>query len=226
MFKFNPDTTEKIQTNIAMSTMFIKIIMASFPMLFVPQKCGTHVCSMVDKITGWHVLSTFNFATFLLFLRLYYVQKKRENFLIEYFDEDDQVAEDELTKQIEKFPVIKKEVCILNHQIRVANSRCIWAFVFNSTWSILFILIMRYLDATTITVLLTNSLLVSGKLDQIRQSYLGDDLAQSTVQTVPKVFNVIDKDYILKEDHKDIEIIELTIEDDSLGTDEHKNTDN
>jgi len=224
MFKLDPDTKEKIQTNLSMAGMFVKVIMASFPMFFVPQKCGDHVCSMGDKLTGWAALTTVNFTTFILFLRLYYIQKKREDFLIEYFDEDDEVAENALDDQIEKYPVIKQKISLLNGNIQSANSKCTWAFGVNSIWSILFILTMRYLDATTITVLLTNSLLVSGKLDQIRQSYIGDDIAQSTVSTVPKVFNIIDKDYVKKLENEDIEIIELNIDDE--GKEEHKKSDN
>jgi len=223
MFKFDPDTTEKIQTNAAMAGMFVKVIMASFPMFFVPQKCGDHVCSMVDKLTGWAALTTVNFITFAAFVRLYYIQKKREDFLVEYFDRDEDVAENALDEQILKYPNIKKEIYLLNNKISVTNKFCTGAFVVNSIWSILFILIMRYLDATTITVILTNSLLVNGKLDQIRQSYLGNDIAQSTVQTVPKVFNIIDKDYQKKIENQDIEIIELNIED---GSEEQKNTSN
>jgi len=223
MFKINPDTTEKIQTNMSMAGMFVKVIMASFPMFFVPQKCGDHVCSMVDKLTGWKALTTVNFITFASFLRLYIIQKRREDFLIEYFDEDDEVAENALDEQIEKYPIIKNRIQLLNKQIRETNKICTGAFVVNSFWSILFILIVRYLDATTITVLLTNSLLVNGKLDQIRQSYIGDDLAQSTVCTVPKVFNVIDKDYVKKLENEDIEIIELKIDDE--GKEEQKKSD-
>ena len=193
---FDQDTKDKIQNTISMGTMFVKILMASFPMMFVPQQCGDEPCSMSDKLFNWGWLSLVNGITFASFIRLYYVQGKREHFLIEYLDEDDTVAENELNEQIIKYPIIHKDLLQLNKDIKISNIICISTFVVNTIYSSCFILIQRYLDSTTVTVLLTNSLLVQGKLMQIRESYIGDDLGVSTVSTCPRIYNVIDKDYI------------------------------
>jgi len=207
---FDQDTKDKIQNSISMGTMFVKILMASFPMMFVPQQCGNEPCSMTDKLFNWGWLSLVNGITFASFIRLYYVQGKREHFLIEFLDEDDTVAENELNEQIIKYPIIHKNLLQLNKDIEISNIICISTFVINTIYSSCFILIQRYLDSTTVTVLLTNSLLVQGKLMQIRESYIGDDLGVSTVSTSPRIYNVIDTDYTIPSTEN--EVLKLVLE--------------
>ena len=188
------DTVEKIQGYIAMGGMFVKILMASFPMMFVPQLCDGEPCSMSDKFLGWNWLMLVNVTTFCSFCNLYYIQAKREFFMIDYFDEDDDKSENALFDEIEHYPLIKRKINKLNKKIGSANTACIVFFGINTIWSSGFILAQRYLDATTITVLLTNSILVQGKLMQIRDAHTSEDLAQSSVGTRPKKYNIIDVD--------------------------------
>tara|TARA_X000001036_G_C20667554_1_gene801256 strand:- start:1701 stop:2384 length:684 start_codon:yes stop_codon:yes gene_type:complete len=114
--------------------------------------------------------------------------------MIDYFDEDDDKSENALFDEIEHYPLIKRKINKLNKKIGSANTACIVFFGINTIWSSGFILAQRYLDATTITVLLTNSILVQGKLMQIRDAHLSEDLAQSSVGTRPKKYNIIDVD--------------------------------
>tara|TARA_B100001094_G_C17982789_1_gene696074 strand:+ start:8 stop:856 length:849 start_codon:yes stop_codon:yes gene_type:complete len=215
--ELDQDTKDRIQNTFSMGIMFIKILMASFPMLFVPQQCDGEPCSMSEKMLGWGWLSLVNVITFASFIGLYFFQGKREHFLIEYLDEDDNVAENKLTTQILEYPIIRAGLLELNKNIMYTNMLCIFMFIINTVYSSCFILIKRYLDSTTITVLLTNSLLVQGKLMQIRQSYTGDDLGVSTVATSPKVYNVIDKDHIRPINEKALlNIISPRISDEAL----------
>ena len=104
------DTVEKIEGYVAMGTMFIKILMASFPMMFVPQLCDGDPCSMNDKIVGWNWLMITNFFTFFTFCNLYYAQGKREFYMIDYFDEDDEKSENYLAEEILDYPAIHKKI--------------------------------------------------------------------------------------------------------------------
>ena len=192
--EMDPDTQERIGAGIGMLSMGVKIMMASFPMLFVPQMCDDKPCSMGEKFTGWKYLMFMNFCTFGAFMNLYRIQWNRENYMIDFFDEDDDKAENYLTEEIKQYPNILKKITSLNKNIKFANNISIGAFLINTIYSSSFILTIRYLDSTTLTVLLTNSLLVQGKLLQIRGAYTCDDYAQSTVGTRPKVYNIIDVD--------------------------------
>ena len=192
--EMDDDTVEKIQGYIAMGGMFIKILMASFPMMFVPQLCDGEPCSMAEKFLGWNWLMIVNVMTFGSFCNLYYIQAKREFYMIDFFDEDDEKSENALFDEIEHYPLIKRKILKLNKKLASGNNACIIFFAINTIWSSCFILAQRYLDATTITVLLTNSILVQGKLMQIRDAHTSEDLAQSSVGTRPKKFNIIDVD--------------------------------
>jgi len=196
MFSFDPDTKEKMENYTSSVGMFVKILMASFPMLFVPQQCEDGPCSMEDKISAWSYLFAVNVMTFGMFGGLYFVQTHRETFMIDNFDEDDDKAENYLTEQIVAYPKIHTDITNYNNRIRKCNYGAAGMYVLNTIYSAAFIFSQRYLDSTTFTVLMTNSLLVQGKLMQIHASYTSDDLAMSTVATRPKVFNVIDKDVV------------------------------
>ena len=121
-------------------------------------------------------------------------------------------AENHLTDQILKYPEVHNRIVSLNTSIRKCNYACMGMYAVNTVYSSLFILLWRYLDSTTLTVLITNSLLVQGKLMQIHASYTGDDLAMSTVGTRPKVFNVIDKDLVMPVAADDVVIEELAVD--------------
>ena len=132
--------------------------------------------------------------TFFSFVNLYYIQGTRETYMIDFFDEDDERAENFLTDEIESYPTIKSRILDLNKKLHRSNLVCVGFFLMNTIYSSGFILVERYLDTTTLTVLLTNSILVQGKLAQIHSCHTGDDLGQSSVGTRPKKYNVIDKD--------------------------------
>ena len=198
------DTVEKIEGYMAMGTMFIKILMASFPMMFVPQLCDGGPCSMEDKVVSWNWLMITNFITFFTFCNLYHAQGKREFYMIDYFDEDDEKSENYLATEILDYPDIHKKIIKLTKWLEKSNNVCIVSFILNTLYSGIFILSTRYLDTTTLTVLLTNSILVQGKLLQIRAAHQSEDLAQSSVGTKPKKFNIIDVDM-----RKAPELIEL-----------------
>jgi len=193
--QFSNDTKEKMEGYTAMASMFVKVIMASFPLLFVPQECDDNTCSMAQKLNAWEYLTLVNVVTFGTFGYLYYIQASRELFMIEKFDQDDELAENQLSEQILAYPKIHEGIKALNVRIKHANKAAAFLYFINTSCSAAFILSQRYLDTTTITVLLTNALLVQGKLMQIHKVYTGDDLAMSSVIDEPKVFNVIDKDF-------------------------------
>jgi len=204
MKKMDADAKMRMSNTIAMALMFVKIVMASFPFLVVPQECDKEACSMGDKLKFWNIAIIFNGLSFLSFCNLYYIQSRREYFLIDKFDEDDEVAEDELSNEIKGYPDIHKKILDLNNELKMSNKVCIVCFVLNTLGSSIAILASSYLDSTTLTVILTNSMLVNGKLEQIKKTYNCDDLAMSSVSLKQRVFNIIDRDISGK--GKDIEM--------------------
>tara|TARA_B110000116_G_scaffold246774_1_gene238747 strand:- start:2909 stop:3592 length:684 start_codon:yes stop_codon:yes gene_type:complete len=190
------DDKMKINNLISMALMFIKIVMACFPLLVVPQKCESFSCNNQEKIIYWNAFFIPNILSFVSFLNLYYIQYKRELFLIDKFDEDDEIAEDELNNEIQKpeYSDIYQKILFYNKRIKISNEICFLTFMANTIGSSILILIYTYLDTTTFTVILTNSLLIQSKLSQIRKISQCDDLAMSSVSVKQRVYNIIDRD--------------------------------
>ena len=67
-----------------------RVLVSSLLVLFVPQKCVDHVCSLSENMVWEHHLYNagliVNFITLFSFLSLYYCEVKRENRLITYLD--------------------------------------------------------------------------------------------------------------------------------------------
>jgi|TARA_B110000285_G_scaffold218546_1_gene268111 hypothetical protein len=194
--KITDDDKIKLTNMISMTLMFVKIVIACFPFLVVPQKCENFVCTNQDKFYYWNYAFVPNLMSFVSFLNLYYVQYKREMFLIDKFDEDDEIAEDELNTQIKKpeYKEIYQGIILLNKRIIISNQICFYGFVVNTAGSFVAIMALTYLDTTTLTVLLTNSMLIHSKILQIKKISQCDDLAMSTVSVKQRVYNIIDRD--------------------------------
>jgi hypothetical protein len=91
-----------------------RVMISSFLILFVPQKCGDHVCSYSENMTGDSELYSagliFNFITMFSFLIMYIFEIKRENRLITYLEVNKSVASDNdsVQKLIEGLPEEKR----------------------------------------------------------------------------------------------------------------------
>lgn len=192
--KIDNDSKDLVQVYAKMFMMILKIIMASFPLMFIPQKCDDTPCSLTDKFFAWKYFHIMNLLTSVSFMNIYFWQSKRESYLITHFDENDEKSENSLNNEIKEYPLIEKKVKFLNSILDKSNTVSIIVYVCNTMFSSVLIFMYRYLDSTTITVTLTNSLLVYGKLIQIRGCFTGDDIAQSSVFIRQRVYNCIDED--------------------------------
>lgn len=193
------DVKSLIVVYMKMSMMMVKILISSFPLLFIPQNCDDSSCSLSEKFFYWNFIHFINMFCALSFVNLYYWQNKRETYMIEHFDENDEISENSLTTQIEYYPKIKNRISELNTILKNSNIMCFFITVSNMTLSYLLIFYFKYLDSMTISVTVTNSLLVYNKLFQIYGCFTGDDLAQSSVFTKPRIYNCIDKDKLKPE---------------------------
>ena len=63
-----------------------KIIMGTFLVVFVPQKCGDEICSMTDNFFNGTIINSAgnicNFVTFSSIGTLYFIEMRRENWCI------------------------------------------------------------------------------------------------------------------------------------------------
>lgn len=85
------DFQQKAGVTITVLLELYRVLIASFLILFVPQTCGDHVCSISENAqTGsdplYNAGFSFNCITLIAFMAMYFAEIKREGKLIAYLD--------------------------------------------------------------------------------------------------------------------------------------------
>jgi hypothetical protein len=161
-----------------------RVMISSFLILFVPQKCGDHVCTYNENMTLENELYSaglvFNFITMLSFFIMYIFEIKRENRLITYLEVNKNVASDNdsVQKLLEKLPEDKRNnIWFLDKYYQTFGYTSIGCFIVNSVLSG-FVVYKYYLDTQTTTTFVTNIVVMISKLSDV----------YSTVNTEKNVF--------------------------------------
>jgi len=147
-----------------------RVIMGSFLLLFVPQKCGDNVCEISDKLTSTNALHrtilTFNALTCGLLILMYFVEIRRENILITYLQVNPSRPRDDETVRsaLMRLSPIKHDAILiidsLYQRIGIAAHSCFYVNVVLSAIGIF----SNIYDNNTITFFITNVLFMSIKL--------------------------------------------------------------
>ena len=221
----NQDLMQKIGI---LPTVFIelyKVVVSSLLILFVPQKCGDHVCSINENfVTESHLYTsglTINFITLFSFLVFYCVEVKRENRLISYLEVNNKIASDNesVGKALLMLPKEKKDNIIsIDKKYQIISGISLLLFLLNSIISGV-VVYEYYLDNQTTSTFITNILFMTTKLGDIYaianteqnifySAYLKNKLQYNDVD--PDKKDAIPNNQLLIEDNtKDIEIIEM-----------------
>jgi hypothetical protein len=178
------DFNQKLNVAITLVMELFKVLMGAFLVVFVPQKCGDGICSIEQNINREDDLSksalSFNIITALSFLALYFVEVKRENKMINYLEVNrfTPVDNESVGKALEKLSSVKKQnIWDYDGYYQKAGYTTTAAFIINAILSII-VLHDNYLDSKTVTVFLTNILLMGLKVADVF----------STVNTKKNVF--------------------------------------
>ena len=127
---------------------FYKVCMGSFLTVFVPHKCyndlsssnSSSICSITHNINNGDVYHTcvlwINLVSFALFLIVYRIELKRENWCINYLDIESTKSAENLDKEIEDYPIIKTEMHELNTKYQKYVTVCIKTQFINTILSI------------------------------------------------------------------------------------------
>jgi hypothetical protein len=208
----NQDTNQKIGTTIAVVVEIYRALIASFLILFVPQKCydsiqGDHVCSFKENAeTGpdplYNAGFVFNCITMAAFLALYYAEVRREVKLIAYLDVNpNRPSDNESVGQVlEKIQPKHKDAILYYDSLYIkAGYTTITCFTINSVLSGL-VIYKYYLDDKTTTTFITSLLFVIQKLQQVYVTLKTDKNIFYSAYLNSKVqYNDLDKDKIQKQ---------------------------
>ena len=172
-----------------------KIIMGSFLILFVPQQCGDHDCIVSELATTQpyaQMCLLWNVLTCVSFIYMYFVELRRENWMITYLDNNEDIMRATLDPIDHEFETDK---------MTKWNSSYINAVLFAGAMGFLNIgfsgaaIHAHYKDITTITSFSSFILLMLSKLydsHKVANESYKQMKALSAYMTNPLFFNVLD----------------------------------
>jgi hypothetical protein len=207
--KIDQDEKQRIKSLLLFFLESFKVFMATLLVVFVPQRCDNTTdgsCSLQDNFANLDNYNLFclifNFITLFNFLTLYVVEKKREFWCIEFLDVNDDKPNTNLHSEIETYPNIKEKLLKLNRLYQLITKVLLNVVVINTITSAVLIYHYYYLDYRSITVFLSNLLLVADKMYNsyhISNKSIRDLMAYSAYMKTPIVYNTIDSDHIIRQ---------------------------
>jgi len=200
----NQDSNQKI--SMIFTTLFeiYRVLMSSLLLMFVPQICGDEQCSLADKVfpeSGYEkFVACHNYAIMSMFFVFYYLEIKRELNFINYlhtnrFKPRDNDSVEEALTQLDD----KSKKCIEDdaYAYKTWSYICMAGFVLNTVFSSVSIF-NNFLDSKSITVLLTNVMFMSSKLNDVRTvSNTKKHIFLSAYLTRKIQFNDVDPDKVI-----------------------------
>ena len=216
--KLSVDSKQRVTTTCLMFLEFYKILMATFLVLFVPQKCEEEVCTITEnffKRDPAHLAALIsNFTTFVSVLYFYHIEMKRENWCIKYLDIDLTKPNNYLDDEIEAYPKYKKQMNQLNKSYLKSMYASSTLLVINfgiSGTAIGF----DYVGTNTITTMVSFFLLISSKLYSAYVTgteSVKKERALSAYMKTAKTYNTIDEDFRITETPAATENIVISVE--------------
>ena len=179
-----------------------KVMTGTLLALFVPQKCGDHICTIqenVDDSDRFHeMVLTWNILTSVLFIGYYLLELRREEWSIKYLDIDNDKPDNSLKEVIIKYKDLDEKMDRINKYYYNIVRVTIFFYVINNLLSIR-LLKDKYYSSTTLSCFFSFSLLVGMKLFNsftvAKNSVLYDKMT-SAYMTEFVSYNVIDIDYL------------------------------
>jgi len=179
---------------------FYGIIMANFLVIFVPKMCGEEICTIHDNIHYQNILHSIglyhNIVSFILILYFYYIEFSRERWCIKNLDVDDFKSLVYLDDEIEKYPILKRD-------IKQINKRYFNVLVICSINQIVNIIISipdiykNNIGWATITPFISYVIVIGNKLYNsydISYKSLHQERVLSAYITDPITFNIVESD--------------------------------
>ncbi len=210
------DFNQKIGVATTLVLELYKVLMGAMLVIFVPQKCGSDMCSISQNIERTDSLSqsalSFNIITALSFLALYFVEVKRENKMINYLEVNRFTPVDNETvgEALEKLDVAKKQkIWDYDGYYQKTGYASTIAFTLNAILSFI-VVYDNYLDSKTITVFLTNILLMGLKVADVFSTVNSKKNVFYSAYLKNKVqYNDVDPDKIMMDTEAESKVEEL-----------------
>jgi len=204
--KYNDqDFMQKIVGGTTFVFEMVRVLFGSFLVVFVPQKCGSHMCNLTEKLYTDDIIYkigfTSNVITLIAFTTIYMIEGRRETLLIKYLHVNNKKPTDGETigKILEILPNEKKDKILrLDNLYKKTTNYAIMCFILN-TIICGFVVFDNYLNNKTITTYISNVLFMITKLYDIHYtSYTEPNIFFSAYLKNKIQYNDIDPKYLIK----------------------------
>lgn len=178
-----------------------KVLMGSLLLLFVPQECGDELCTMNQSLSNDNILYRIaliiNFITVGFFALTYTVELRRENYCVNKFDIDHDVADNNLTLILKEKPFLLSKVQRHNKRYYYVTISTFIIYFINFILSTIILVQDNIFLSTGLTPYLSYIILILMKLYDcycISSTSIEEDKALSAYMVEFTSFNVIDPD--------------------------------
>lgn len=198
------DFTQKMNVYISFIFELYRVVMGSFLILFVPQKCGEDSCTIFQPVNAGVRLNDaafgVNILTFCLFLGMYYAEIKRETQMITYLhvNTEEPCDNDAVGEALCKLPEEKKLSILRWDKLYLRSGQfALVGFIANAVLSSIAIY-DNFLDGKTTSSLITNILFMLLKIHET-QSITNTDqnIFYSAYLNERVQFNDVDPDKVV-----------------------------
>jgi hypothetical protein len=215
------DFMQKVNVSITVCFELYRSIISSFLILFVPQKCGDHLCSINENLALENPLYSAgivsNFLTMFLLCVLYYLEVKRENKLITYLEVNKNKAFDNKSVGEALINISdnrRNSIYFIDKCYQIGSCVTITCFAMNATLSGI-VIYNYYLDDRTTTTYVTNLLFMIMKLLDVQNTVNSEKNIFYSAYLKTKVqYNDVDPNKIREKDiidtSENIDVVDKT----------------
>ena len=207
--KLNVDTKERIKVLFLFVFQSYKILMGCMLVLFVPQLCDEEVCTLTEKIENRddkHIITLFfNGLSVLLFVILYVIELKRENWCVKYLDINHDFSDNHLSNVIKDRPDLLEPLNKYNNNYLMYSIGLTFVYSINLVLSSI-VVYDHYAGLPSITSYLSFIGLIVLKLYyalSISYSSKTEQKALSSFMTEFSSYNVIDSDHVIADKNEE-----------------------
>ena len=169
----NQDSSQRNSMIVTVLIELYRVISCSLLILFIPQKCDDHMCSVSENLTWesdlYNVAIVFNFITLFSFCPFYFLEIRRENRFIKYLDVNPKLPSDNASveKSLQILTGDKKEKLVeIDKDYQIGAYCMIFIYAINAILSGI-VVNQYYIGSQTTTSLITYILFILTKLANV-----------------------------------------------------------
>ena len=167
------DFKQHVNMVISVSIELYRVLVSSLLILFIPQKCDDHICSLAENLYEnelyYRIGIIINWITMSMFILMYFTEIRREEKLIKLLEVNNTISSDNdsMEKRLTLFPEYKRDQLFqVDKQYQYTSYIVSVVFVVNTiySWNVIYV---YSLGNQTLMNFITNILFMISKLTNV-----------------------------------------------------------